>query len=303
MHSHIFRQKERPVTLQKKVAFVQMYLDQYNLKQLLYATKLSKSSYFNYLKKAGSLSKTQENMAIRRQVIKTIFYEFKEIYGARKIKVELEKQQIHVSVRTVTHDLKLLNLKSCYVKKYRPKRSSSTDENCVNLLLNETVTRPHTHIATDITYLQTRKDDWVYQLTFMDLYTRKVLHFDVARKMDSYFVNSNTEKLLKKYPDIKMIHSDRGSQYTANSYRKLLAQYKCIPSYSAKGYPYHNAVIESYHAALKREWFYRLSLKDMKEVYIQSFKYNYGFYNTKRIHQSLGYMTPNAFEINSLGSV
>ncbi|AMP20452.1 hypothetical protein AZF37_04035 [endosymbiont 'TC1' of Trimyema compressum] len=72
----------------------------------------------------------------------------------------------------------------------------------MNFLLNEAITKPHIHIATDITYLHIKKDDWIYQLTFLDLYTRKVLHFDVARKMDSYFVDPSTEKLLKKYPDI-----------------------------------------------------------------------------------------------------
>ncbi|MBC1932355.1 integrase core domain-containing protein [Listeria seeligeri] len=69
-----------------------------------------------------------------------------------------------------------------------------------------------------------------------------------------------------------------------------------IVSYSKAGYPYDNAKIESYHASIKREQLYRLDFQHINDVYQAVFSYNYGFYNTKRIHQSLGYLTPNDFE-------
>ncbi|WP_271005166.1 integrase core domain-containing protein, partial [Listeria seeligeri] len=92
------------------------------------------------------------------------------------------------------------------------------------------------------------------------------------------------------------LHSDRGSQYTAGSYRDLLNENNVIVSYSKAGYPYDNAKIESYHASIKREQLYRLDFQHINDVYQAVFSYNYGFYNTKRIHQSLGYLTPNDFE-------
>ncbi len=75
--------------------------------------------------------------------------------------------------------------------------------------------------------------------------------------MDDEFVSGNTEVVLKKYKDIRILHSERGSQYTSNRYRNLLEEYSVQGSYSKPSYPYDNAIIESYHASLKIEWVYR----------------------------------------------
>ncbi len=114
--------------------------------------------------------------------------------------------------------------------------------------------------------------------------------------MDSTFVDGHTKAVLEKYPSITLLHSDRGSQYTAGSYRDLLNENNVIVSYSKAGYPYDNAKIESYHTSIKREQLYRLDFQHINDVYQALFSYNYGFYNTKRIHPSLGYLTPNDFE-------
>ena len=103
--------------------------------------------------------------------------------------------------------------------------------------------------------------------------------------------------VLNKRKNIRIIHSDRCSQYTSNRYRKLLKQYSVQSSYSKSGYPYDNAIIESYHAALKIEWLYRQKFQTIEDLNKAVFKYNYGFYNNKRIHQGLGYSTPSQAEI------
>lgn len=75
------------------------------------------------------------------------------------------------------------------------------------------------------------------------------MHYGVSRKMNDEFVSSNTEIVLQKYKDIRIMHSDRGSQYTSRRYRRLLKKHTVIGSYSKPGYPYD--------AALKIEWIYR----------------------------------------------
>ncbi|MBT0132543.1 transposase [Listeria seeligeri] len=69
-----------------------------------------------------------------------------------------------------------------------------------------------------------------------------------------------------------------------------------IASYSKADYPYDNAKIKFYHVSINREKLYQLDFRHIRDVYQAVFRYNYGFYNTKRIHHSLGYLTPNAFE-------
>lgn len=293
MRHHIFEEISQ-VSIRAKVNFIQKFLTEHSLKILLWAVKLARSTYFEFINRKKS--KQSENMVARRKLVEEIFHENDSIYGARKIKVLLEDHDVFVTVRTVSNDLKALNLQSCYVKRHKPKIAVSSDRICVNYLKDTETTTPHQHIVTDITYIYTLKDSWVYQLTFMDVFTRKVLHFDISKSMDSDFVNENVKVLLKRYPKIKILHSDRGSQFTANSYCEILENYGVLASYSAKGYPYDNAIIESYHASLKIERIYRLKIRDLNHAFSVVFQYNYGFYNSRRIHQSLGYITPNTFE-------
>ncbi len=93
-----------------------------------------------------------------------------------------------------------------------------------------------------------------------------------------------------------IIHTDRGSQYTSNEYRKAIESNKFQLSYSAKGCPYDNACIESFHAVLKKECVYINTFIDYTHASLILFQYIEGFYNRKRIHSSINYMTPNEYE-------
>lgn len=293
MHLHIFQEINK-VSIKTKVDFIHRYRTEHSLKLLLWAMQLAKSSYYEYIYRKQS--RQAENMEKRRELVAKIFIEYQGVYGARKINSILNKQGVNVCTRTVSNDMKALHLHSCYVKKYRPKCKSNSQASLINYLKSVETTKPKQNIVSDITYIHTQQDGWVYALTFMDHYTRKVLHFDVSRSMDSAFVDTNLLKLIVRYPSIELIHTDRGSQFTSFSYQATLSKHSIIASYSAKGYPYDNARIESYHAALKIEKVYRMSIKNCQEAFRVLFEYNYGFYNSRRIHQSLNYLTPNEFE-------
>lgn len=294
MHNHIFEETVG-ITVEEKVKFINDNRDQYSLTLLLEAAKLTKSSYFEFINRR--VSNQQKLKSDISGSIMEIWLDSNEVYGARKIAAKLRLVGINVSERTVGNYMKDMGIASVYRRKYRPAtRSKSKTEDLINHIKEVQIDRPHHFVATDITYIHTQKDGWVYQITFMDLHTRKVLHFALSRTMDDEFVSSNTELILKKYKNVKVIHSDRGSQYTSRGYRQLLRQYSVLSSYSKPGYPYDNAVIESYHAALKIESLYRQKFQTIEDVNKAVFKYNYGFYNTDRIHQSLGYITPNEAE-------
>ena len=91
-----------------------------------------------------------------------------------------------------------------------------------------------------------------------------------------------------------IIHSDRGSQYVANEYRK--ATEKMQHSCSKKAFLWDNACIESFHSIIKREWLNRFKIRDYKQAYRLIFEYLEAFYNTKRIHSHYDYMSPDEFE-------
>lgn len=292
MHIHIFSQIDL-TPIEKKTEFIQRYLGEHSLKILLWAVKLSKSSYFEYI------NRKQTNSAIKREEVKArileIWNDFDQVYGARKIKRELAKEGIFIAERTIGLYMNQLGIRSIYRVKYRPKQNKSSNDNLINYFKHEEVNEPFKHVVTDMTYIHTVRNGWVYQLTFMDAFTRCVLLSEVSSKMDDEFVSGNTDKLLKRFLSIHMIHSDRGSQYTSQRYRNLLNEKGVIASYSAKGYPYDNAIIESYHASIKREKLYRIKIRDLAHAKQVVFAYNFGFYNTRRIHQSLNYLTPNQF--------
>lgn len=91
-----------------------------------------------------------------------------------------------------------------------------------------------------------------------------------------------------------ILHSDRGSQYVSNEYKK--ATEKMQRSYSKKAYPWDNACIEAFNSLIKREWIHRFKIRDFKQAYQLIFEYIEAFYNTKRIHSHCDYMSPDDFE-------
>lgn len=95
--------------------------------------------------------------------------------------------------------------------------------------------------------------------------------------------------------DPVIIHSDRGSQYGSNEYKKVTAN--MINSYSKKAFPWDNACIESFHSIIKREWINRFKNRNYSHTYLLIFEYIEAFYNTVRIHSHCNYMSPNDFEM------
>ena len=93
-----------------------------------------------------------------------------------------------------------------------------------------------------------------------------------------------------------ILHSDRGCQYTSHHYRNKLEKLKIEQSFSAKGCPYDNAPMESWHSLLKKEYVYRRIFQDFEEAKISIFQWIEGVYNRKRIHSSLGFLTPQQME-------
>lgn len=132
----------------------------------------------------------------------------------------------------------------------------------------------------------------------MDLFSRKVIAWNISGRPDVDLVMQAFRKAYTKreQPQGLMFHSDRGTQYTAFSFRKLLDSLNVVQSFSKKGYPFDNACCECFFKYLKKEETNRRTYHSLEELKSSVFEYIEGFYNSRRPHGSLGMLTPNQKE-------
>lgn len=158
-----------------------------------------------------------------------------------------------------------------------------------------TPNRPNAVWCSDITYIWTN-DGFVYLTSIMDLFSSKILAQTLSQTLDITCVIDiiNKAKVRRNTELPLIIHSDRGSQYVSQVYRKAAA--KMQRSYSKKAFPWNNACIESFHALIKREGLNRFKIRNYRQAYRLIFVYIEAFYNTKWIHSHFNFMSPNDFE-------
>lgn len=177
---------------------------------------------------------------------------------------------------------------------YRHKDSGT----CTNHLHQEFNQKaPNIVWACDFTYIKVA-GKWYYLCIVMDLFSRKVIFWTISGKPDVNLVMTAFQKAYNKrgQPQRLMFHSDRGTQYTAFSFRKLLDSLNIVQSFSKKGYPFDNACCECFFKYLKKEETNRRTYHSVQELHASIFEYIEGFYNSRRPHSSLGMLTPNEKE-------
>ena len=132
----------------------------------------------------------------------------------------------------------------------------------------------------------------------MDLFSHKVIAWHISAKPNVELVIITFKKAYKKRkaPYGLMFHSDRGSQYTAFTFRQLLDSLNVVQSFSKKGYPFDNACCECFFKYLKKEETNRRTYHSLQELQLSVLQYIEGYYNSKRPHGTLGMLTPNEVE-------
>ena len=259
--------------------------------------EIPRSVYYFYKNKSLTATEVRNNQLKKK--ISTIFFDHKQRYGATKIHQVLLKEGISVSLKHVQKLMKQLNLRSIVVKKYRPQRSVQPVVLKENILNQDFSTKTICEKwVADITYIPTKKNGWCYLSSIIDLHTKKIISYTFSKRMtvDCVLQTFNQAKQRYYIPEGMILHTDLGSQYTANEVENWLENDKIRHSYSRKGTPYDNAGIESFHASLKKEEVYTTTYSDFEEANRSLFSYIEGFYNRNRIHSSIHYLTPQEFE-------
>jgi putative transposase len=260
--------------------------------------KVSRSSYYKYLNKKPS-KRELENEIICNKII-DIHKASKNRYGAPKINESLKAEGINISLKRTQRLMKKLGIKSITIKKYRPTSSKRKIEEQENVLKRDFQANTiNEKWVTDITYIHTVKNGWCYLASVMDLYSRKIIGYAMSRSIDTSLALRAVKNAIELQKPTKplILHSDLGCQYTSNAFKEYIAATKIIThSFSSKGCPYDNACIESFHASLKKEEVHIVKYFDYDTARLAIFEYIESWYNRKRIHSSIGYITPQKCE-------
>jgi putative transposase len=209
---------------------------------------------------------------------------------------------------TVAAAMRELGLKSRVCKRFKPTTTQTdpTKQPAENTLDRDfTADAPNRKWVTNITYLATATG-WVYLAVVVDLFSRKAVGWSIAASLATELVSDALRSAIeRRRPDCKQLlhHSDRGCQYTSDAYQQTLRLLGITCSMSRRGCCYDNAVMERFFWSLKHEWTNHEWFGNLEEARLSVFRYIETFYNSERIHETLGYLSPDAYEAENAPAV
>jgi putative transposase len=273
-----------------KYAWIREHRDSFPVAVLCEVLEVSASGYYDWLDRPPS------PRAERHAKIQTV-------YGSVKIAKQLrERPDLESACRnTVAQAMRELGLKSRVSKAFTPTTTQSdpTKQPAPNELAQDfTATAPNRKWVTDITYLATA-EGWVYLAVVLDLFSRKVVGWALSNSLATELVSEALRLAVEaRRPEGRslMHHSDRGCQYTSDAYQHALRTLGIQCSMSRTGCCYDNAVMERFFWSLKHEWTNHENFQNQADARLSVFRYIETFYNPERLHQTLGYLSPNQFE-------
>tara|TARA_R110000850_G_scaffold112470_4_gene226417 strand:+ start:880 stop:1767 length:888 start_codon:yes stop_codon:yes gene_type:complete len=255
--------------------------------------EVSTSGFCNWRSRPQSAtSKRREFLA---QQIRVFFDAAHGTYGYRRIHVDLRAAGVECSPELVRSIMREHELVPCQPRPFRTTTQSGDDDAVPDLVKRDfTADRPGVKFVGDITYVHTWQG-FVYLATVIDCFSRKVVGWSIADHMRTELVaaaldNAASTALIETGA---IFHSDRGSVYTSQAYRALVASVGMRSSMGRTGVCWDNSMAESFFAALKNECVYRTVYATKSQARQDVIKYIEGFYNPRRRHSALGYQVPN----------
>ena len=257
--------------------------------------EIPRSSY--YKRKQGKPSKRKEENELLKLEIKKIFNESNQRYGSPRITAELRNRGFAYNRKRVVRIMVEEGIKAKMFRKHKGTTNSNHQKpRSPNILQGKFDAERSNEVWTgDITQIST-SEGWLYLAAVLDIYTRKIVGWQADKMMTSKLVEEAMRKALCNNNSPEIFHSDQGSQYASESFRKILIDNNIKQSMSRRGNCYDNAITESFFHTLKTELVKQNKYKTRLEARLSLFEYIEIFYNRKRLHSSLGYLSPVEYE-------
>lgn len=258
------------------------------------ALGVSRSGYYAWKRRPAR----QDQLA---QEVEEVFWQNSRRYGSRRITAELREQTV-IGRHRVRRLMREQGLRAIQPRRFVPRTTDSRHGQRMspNLLVEREiiVDRPRQVIVGDITYLPLQNGQWAYLATWMDLFSRKILGWQIASSMTAELVIEALKKAIirEHLPAGLIVHSDRGGQYVDAELRNLLKQHGFEQSMTRADETYDNAHAESLFSRYKTELLEDGAFTDLEQARSETFAYIEGYYNRTRRHSGLSYLSPENFE-------
>lgn len=278
--------------------FIEEHRQEFDITLMCRLLAVSRSGYYAWRQRQPSAREMADAQLLEE--IRKIFAASGQTYGSPRIHMELRAEGIRCSRKRVARLMRENGLKVVQKRKNRVVTTDSDHDFPVapNLLdRNFTAEKPNEKWVTDISYIRT-DTGWLYLAVVMDLFSRAIVGWAMRSDLSQDLVLAALRMAIgNRQPSADLLHhSDRGSQYCAHAYRQLQAEHKMVTSMSRQGNCHDNAAMESFFATLKKELVDRRHYRNRAAARRDIFAYIEGFYNRRRRHSTLGYVSPIAFE-------
>lgn len=265
------------------------------VKQACRILGVSPSGYYAARKRAMATPKVCPQSA----QLKAQFEASGKTYGSRRLRAALQSQGMVIGIHRVRRLMGEQSLRPVWRRKF----IQTTDSRHALARLPNVLGRrfdpplPNRAWVADITYIRTR-GGWLYLAVVLDLYSRKIVGWAMAPAMETALVCKALHMAIaQRRPSAGLIvHSDQGCQYASSAYQKLLSTHGLVGSMSRKGNCWDNAVMERFFLSLKTERVWLSDYANHGEATRDIADYIVAFYNSVRLHSTLGYLPPNAYE-------
>ena len=255
--------------------------------------KIARSTYYY-----EATSKPDE--VVLEQLISDIFHNNRDVYGSRKIKRELLKNNKIVSRRRICKIMKKLGLVSKYaIAQFKPHKDKCNEDPIKNELNRQFDEQPaYGVVISDLTYVRVNYK-WNYVCVLVDLFNREIIGYSAGIHKDAQLVYDAFATIKADLSNIQMFHTDRGNEFKNHMIDEILSVFDIKRSLSMKGCPYDNAVAEATFKVIKTEFIYGRNFNNLEQLKYELADYVHWF-NNIRIHGSLNYLTPAEFRLLTL---
>ena len=273
---------------------MQAHESEFKVRLMCRVLAVSASGYYAW--RTRTLSKQAQAREVLDMKVRAEFEARKGRAGAPRLARHLKRGR-----RQVAQSLRRQGLRAKAARKFKATTNSKHTLPVADNLLqqNFTAAEPNRVWVGDITYIQT-EEGWLYLAVVMDLWSRKVVGWSMSERMTATLVCDALRMALfrRKRPRGVIMHTDRGSQYCSREHRAVLKAGGLIASMSAKGNCYDNAAMESWNHSLKVEAINGECFVTREQAKAHVFEYIEVDYNRNRLHSTLGYLSPDEFELS-----